>query len=60
MCSSLASAAASYKMKAESNEILKDFPRGPLCEYRKKASFNWKDMGLLIQGRDALILKVLY
>lgn len=47
-------------MDAELKQILKDFPRGPLCEYRKKASFNWKDMSVLIQGRDALILKVVY
>ncbi len=45
-------------MDPELQEILKGFPPGPLCEYRKKASFNWKDMALVIQGKDALILKV--
>ncbi|KAI9565796.1 hypothetical protein GHT06_009591 [Daphnia sinensis] len=44
-------------MEPELKEILKDFPPGPLCKYRSKASFNWKDMSLLIQGKDALILK---
>ena len=45
-------------MDPELQEILKDFPPGPLSEYRKNASFNWKDMCLLIQGKDALVLKV--
>ena len=45
-------------MDAELKEILKDFPAGPLSDYRKNASFNWKDMCLLMQGKDALILKV--
>jgi hypothetical protein len=45
-------------MDPELQDILKDFPPGPLSEYRKNASFNWKDMCLLIQGKDALILKV--
>lgn len=45
-------------MDPELRDILKDFPRGPLCLYRKKASFNWKDMAVLMQGKDALILKV--
>nr|CAH0108456.1 unnamed protein product [Daphnia galeata] len=44
-------------MDAELKEILKDFPAGPLSDYRKNASFNWKDMCLLMQGKDALILK---
>ena len=45
-------------MDSELQDIFKGFPTGPLCEYRKKASFNWKDMALLMQGKDALILKV--
>ena len=46
------------KMDSELQDIFKGFPTGPLCQYRKKASFNWKDMALLMQGKDALILKV--
>ena len=42
----------------EMKETLKDFTRGPLCEYRKKASFNWKDMSVYIQGKESLKLKV--
>ena len=45
-------------MDSELKEILEDFPPGPLSEYRKQASFNWKDMAVLIQGKGGLILKV--
>ena len=39
-------------------EILKDFPPGPLDLYRKKASFDWKQMKLFIEGEDVLKFKV--
>lgn len=38
--------------------LLPDFPRGPLCKYRKKASFNWKEMAVLLDGEDIIQLKV--
>uniref|UniRef100_A0A6Q2XKN4 Acyl-coenzyme A oxidase n=1 Tax=Esox lucius TaxID=8010 RepID=A0A6Q2XKN4_ESOLU len=36
---------------------LPDFPCGPLDIYRKKASFNWKDMVIFLEGEDELALK---
>jgi len=38
--------------------LLPDFPKGPLCKYRKKASFNWKEMAVFIDGEDIIQLKV--
>ena len=40
------------------DEILKDFPPGPLDVYRNKASFSWKDMKLFIDGEDITLFKV--
>ncbi|KFO15327.1 Peroxisomal acyl-coenzyme A oxidase 3, partial [Balearica regulorum gibbericeps] len=37
--------------------LLPDFPKGPLCKYRKKASFNWKEMAVLVDGEDIIQLK---
>ncbi|XP_032840381.2 peroxisomal acyl-coenzyme A oxidase 3 isoform X2 [Tyto alba] len=37
--------------------LLPDFPKGPLCKYRKKASFNWKEMAMLLEGKDIIQLK---
>ncbi|XP_041840772.1 peroxisomal acyl-coenzyme A oxidase 3 [Melanotaenia boesemani] len=34
-----------------------DFPSGPLDEYRKKASFNWKDMLRFIDGEEIIQFK---
>ena len=33
-------------------------PTGPLDVYRKKASFNWKHLKLLMEGEDAIRFKV--
>lgn len=35
-----------------------DLPSGPLDIYRKKASFNWKDMLHFIDGAEVLAFKV--
>lgn len=35
-----------------------DLPSGPLDIYRKKASFNWKQMLLFIEGEEVLAFKV--
>lgn len=35
-----------------------DLPSGPLDVYRKKASFNWKDMVLFIDGEESYLFKV--
>ncbi|NXA25981.1 ACOX3 oxidase, partial [Ibidorhyncha struthersii] len=37
--------------------LLPDFPKGPLCKYRKKASFNWKEMAVFCGGEDIIQLK---
>ena len=39
-------------------DSLIDLPSGPLDVYRKKASFNWKDMLRFIDGEDNIIFKV--
>lgn len=40
------------------DNLLADFPKGPLSRYRKKASFNWKEMAVFIDGEDIIQLKV--
>ncbi|XP_020661425.2 peroxisomal acyl-coenzyme A oxidase 3 [Pogona vitticeps] len=37
--------------------LLPDLPNGPLCAYRKKASFNWKEMALFIEEDDLIRFK---
>ena len=39
-------------------ELLKDFPPGPLDTYRKKASFDWKQMRIFLDGEDIIRFKV--
>lgn len=39
-------------------ELMKDPPSGPLDEYRKTASFDWKKMRLFYDGEDVLKFKV--
>nr|XP_003224212.1 PREDICTED: peroxisomal acyl-coenzyme A oxidase 3 [Anolis carolinensis] len=41
----------------KANSLLPDLPKGPLCAYRKKASFNWKEMALFIEGEDLISFK---
>lgn len=38
--------------------LLPDFPEGPLCEYRKRASFSWKEMAVFIDEEDLIQFKV--
>lgn len=37
---------------------IEDLPPGPLDVYRKKASFNWKDMVFFLEGEEIYALKV--
>lgn len=37
--------------------LLPDLPRGPLHAYRARASFNWKELALFLEGEDVLRLK---
>ncbi|KAM8939550.1 peroxisomal acyl-coenzyme A oxidase 3 [Pelodytes ibericus] len=39
------------------NELLANLPHGPLSEYRKKASFNWKDMVMFLDDEDLVRFK---
>ena len=43
---------------SELEELLPDFPPGPLDVYRDRASFSWKDLAALIDGIDGLKLRV--
>ena len=40
------------------DHIVPDLPRGPLDAYRQRASFNWKEMVLFLEGEDNLEFKV--
>lgn len=40
-------------MKYE-EEVLEDFPSGPLDFYRQKSSFYWKEMKVLLEGEDVV------
>ena len=39
-------------------DYMKDFKQGPLDNYRKKASFDWKMMRVFLDGEDVLRFKV--
>jgi acyl-CoA oxidase len=39
------------------NELISDWPSGPLSDYRRMASFNWKRMKLLIEGEECIRFK---
>ena len=55
---SIMASAAEDQSDVYSLELLKDFPPGPLDEYRKKATFDWKKMRLFLDGEDILRFKV--
>lgn len=54
---SIMASAAEDQSDVYSLELLKDFPPGPLDEYRKKATFDWKKMRLFLDGEDILRFK---
>uniref|UniRef100_A0A8D2Q193 Acyl-coenzyme A oxidase n=1 Tax=Varanus komodoensis TaxID=61221 RepID=A0A8D2Q193_VARKO len=37
--------------------LLPDLPLGPLCAYRKKASFSWKEMALFLEEEELIHFK---
>ncbi|XP_055597144.1 peroxisomal acyl-coenzyme A oxidase 3-like [Uranotaenia lowii] len=41
----------------DDRSIIPDVPRGPLCEYRKRAKFNWKDFKLVLEHPDLIRIK---
>ncbi|KAG9479768.1 hypothetical protein GDO78_011680 [Eleutherodactylus coqui] len=48
---------AAKKSDATSQDELPDLPHGPLDEYRRKASFNWKDMVMFLEDEDIVAFK---
>lgn len=42
------------------NQNLPNLPSGPLDVYRKKASFNWKEMATFLEGEEIIAFKVRY
>lgn len=38
-------------------ELLPDWPQGPLTEYRKKATFDWRQMRIMLEGEDVVTFK---
>ncbi|XP_036618663.1 peroxisomal acyl-coenzyme A oxidase 3 isoform X2 [Trichosurus vulpecula] len=43
--------------QSSQDALLPDPPKGPLCMYRAKSSFNWKELLLFLDGEDMIILK---
>lgn len=53
--------ALSLQVKTEKMvPTVEDLPRGPLDVYRKKASFNWKEMLLFLEGEEICAMKVTF
>ena len=44
----------------QDNELLPDFPPGPLDLYRKQASFDWKKLKLFLEDESIIELKVMF
>lgn len=37
--------------------LLPDWPQGPLTEFRKRATFDWRKMRVLLEGEDVVLFK---
>lgn len=48
---------AKFEHGEKTDHGLPDLPSGPLDIYRKRASFNWKDMAVFMEGEDVLAFK---
>lgn len=46
------------KMGTQEMDFLKDIEPGPLDEYRRQASFDWKQMALVMEDEKLLRFKV--
>jgi hypothetical protein len=44
----------------QDNELVPDFPPGPLDLYRKQASFDWKKLKLFLEDEAIIEFKVMY
>lgn len=38
-------------------QILPDWPTGPLDYYRKQATFDWRKLKIIIEGEDCIRIK---
>lgn len=47
----------SQKQRDELNLLLPDWPQGPLTEYRRRATFDWRQMRVLLEGEDVVLFK---
>ncbi|XP_053112950.1 peroxisomal acyl-coenzyme A oxidase 3 isoform X2 [Hemicordylus capensis] len=45
------------EVNSSNTSLLPDLPSGPLCAYRKQASFDWKEMVLFIENEDLIHFK---
>ncbi|XP_074085952.1 peroxisomal acyl-coenzyme A oxidase 3 isoform X2 [Macrotis lagotis] len=45
-----------YNQRSQ-DALLPDLPKGPLCLYREKSSFSWKELLLFLDGEDLIIFK---
>lgn len=43
--------------EAELRRLLPDWPEGPLSEYRRRATFDWRKMKVLLDGEDVVTFK---
>lgn len=48
---------ARREVSAELKRLLPDWPEGPLSEYRRRASFDWRSMKVLLDGEDVVSFK---
>lgn len=53
-----APASSSLEITSEIMELLPDFPSGPLDEYRRRATFDWRKMKLLLEGEEIIKFKM--
>ncbi|RZF34334.1 hypothetical protein LSTR_LSTR008873 [Laodelphax striatellus] len=45
---------SSTNMPERTEQLIADFPPGPLDKYRKQASFDWKKMKIILSGDETL------
>lgn len=43
--------------KDQVNILLPEWPSGPLSEYRRRATFDWRQMRILLEGEDVVLFK---
>lgn len=43
--------------KEQLEVLLPEWPQGPLSEYRRRATFDWRQMKILLEGEDVVVFK---